>query len=96
MVAHNAVNQALIATAMGTCHLFCKLALKLSILRIISPCHLLVSGLGTEYFRVLLQSNCGVSVLDFTPRLDDLPPYVCLNRLNQVNNHFMRGTIYLR
>ncbi|WOG94492.1 hypothetical protein DCAR_0313788 [Daucus carota subsp. sativus] len=56
VVAHNAVNQALIATAMG---------------------------LGTEYFRVLLQSNCGVSVLDFTPRLDDLPPYVCLNRLNQ-------------
>ncbi|KAK1354620.1 putative 2-carboxy-D-arabinitol-1-phosphatase [Heracleum sosnowskyi] len=56
VVAHNAVNQALIATAMG---------------------------LGTEYFRVLLQSNCGVSVLDFTPRVDGLPPHVCLNRLNQ-------------
>lgn len=56
VVAHNAVNQALIATAIG---------------------------LGTEYFRVLLQSNCGVSVLDFTPRLDGLPPYICLNRLNQ-------------
>lgn len=49
---------------------------------------LFVSGLETEYFRVLLQSNCGVSVLDFTPRVDGLPPYVCLNRLNQVNNQF--------
>ncbi|CAL5432291.1 unnamed protein product [Camellia sinensis] len=46
VVAHNAVNQALIATAIG---------------------------LGTEYFRILLQSNCGVSVLDFTPRLEVTP-----------------------
>ncbi|KAK9126483.1 hypothetical protein Scep_015329 [Stephania cephalantha] len=56
VVAHNAVNQALVATAIG---------------------------LSTEYFRVLLQSNCGVSVLDFTPRLDDGSPHICLNRLNQ-------------
>jgi hypothetical protein len=41
-------------------------------------------GLGPEYFRQLLQSNCGVSVLDFTPRTSgDGPPYVCLDRLNQ-------------
>ncbi|KAM7496872.1 hypothetical protein LguiA_021286 [Lonicera macranthoides] len=56
VVAHNAVNQALVATAMG---------------------------LGTEYFRILLQSNCGVSVLDFTPRPEGGSPYICLNRLNQ-------------
>ncbi|CAL5332326.1 unnamed protein product [Camellia sinensis] len=46
VVAHNAVNQALVATAIG---------------------------LGTEYFRILLQSNCGVTVLDFTPRLEGTP-----------------------
>ncbi|CAL1404016.1 unnamed protein product [Linum trigynum] len=56
VVAHNAVNQALVATAIG---------------------------LGTEYFRILLQSNCGVSVLDFTPRAEGGSPYICLNRLNQ-------------
>ncbi|WCJ41721.1 2-carboxy-D-arabinitol-1-phosphatase [Euphorbia peplus] len=56
VVAHNAVNQALVATAIG---------------------------LGTEYFRILLQSNCGVSVLDFTPRTEGEPPFICLNRLNQ-------------
>ncbi|RZC82309.1 hypothetical protein C5167_045098 [Papaver somniferum] len=56
VVAHNAINQALVATAMG---------------------------LGTEYFRVLLQSNCGVSVLDFTPVDDSESPHICLNRLNQ-------------
>ncbi|MCO5574060.1 hypothetical protein L7F22_027837 [Adiantum nelumboides] len=57
VVAHNAVNQALVATA---------------------------TGLGPEYFRQLLQSNCGVSVLDFAPRtMGDGPPYVCLDRLNQ-------------
>eukprot|EP00271_Cylindrocystis_brebissonii_P015575 TRINITY_DN38507_c0_g1_i1.p1 TRINITY_DN38507_c0_g1~~TRINITY_DN38507_c0_g1_i1.p1 ORF type:complete len:603 (+),score=73.93 TRINITY_DN38507_c0_g1_i1:124-1932(+) len=63
VVAHNAVNQALVATA---------------------------TGLGPEYFRQLLQSNCGVSVLDFTPRRQQAGaehkqggPYVCLNRLNQ-------------
>ncbi|XP_010520410.1 PREDICTED: probable 2-carboxy-D-arabinitol-1-phosphatase [Tarenaya hassleriana] len=59
VVAHNAVNQALVATAIG---------------------------LGTEYFRVLLQSNCGVSVLDFTPRADGGSPHICLNRLNQTPN----------
>ncbi|CAK7329296.1 unnamed protein product [Dovyalis caffra] len=61
VVAHNAVNQALVATAIG---------------------------LGTEYFRILLQSNCGVSVLDFTPRIDggDGSPFICLNRLNQTPN----------
>ncbi|KAF8403226.1 hypothetical protein HHK36_011326 [Tetracentron sinense] len=59
VVAHNAVNQALVATAMG---------------------------LGTEYFRILLQSNCGVSVLDFTPRAEGRSPYICLNRLNQTPN----------
>ncbi|KAK6163504.1 hypothetical protein DH2020_000368 [Rehmannia glutinosa] len=56
VVAHNAVNQALVATAIG---------------------------LGTEYFRILLQSNCGVSVLDFTPRPEGGSQDICLNRLNQ-------------
>ncbi|KAI6669892.1 hypothetical protein NL676_004777 [Syzygium grande] len=56
VVAHNAVNQALVATAIG---------------------------LGTEYFRILLQSNCGVSVLDFTPGAEGRSPFICLNRLNQ-------------
>ncbi|KAE9620601.1 putative 2-carboxy-D-arabinitol-1-phosphatase [Lupinus albus] len=56
VVAHNAVNQALIATAIG---------------------------LGPEYFRSLLQSNCGVSVLDFIPRSEGGSPHICLNRLNQ-------------
>ncbi|MCD7464195.1 2-carboxy-D-arabinitol-1-phosphatase [Datura stramonium] len=56
VVAHNAVNQALVATAIG---------------------------LGTEYFRILLQSNCGVSVLDFTPQPEGGTPSICLNRLNQ-------------
>ncbi|OMO58363.1 Histidine phosphatase superfamily, clade-1 [Corchorus capsularis] len=59
VVAHNAVNQALVATAIG---------------------------LGTEYFRGLLQSNCGVSVLDFTPRAEGGSPHICLNRLNQTPN----------
>ncbi|AQK57377.1 putative 2-carboxy-D-arabinitol-1-phosphatase [Zea mays] len=56
VVAHNAVNQALVATSLG---------------------------LGAEHFRILLQSNCGASVLDFTPRAGGGPPTVCLNRLNQ-------------
>ncbi|KAF3321763.1 2-carboxy-D-arabinitol-1-phosphatase [Carex littledalei] len=56
VVAHNAVNQALVATALG---------------------------LGTEYFRILLQSNCGVSVIDFTPQVQGGTPNICLNRLNQ-------------
>eukprot|EP00252_Welwitschia_mirabilis_P008931 TRINITY_DN211_c0_g1_i1.p1 TRINITY_DN211_c0_g1~~TRINITY_DN211_c0_g1_i1.p1 ORF type:complete len:309 (+),score=42.82 TRINITY_DN211_c0_g1_i1:67-927(+) len=57
VVAHNAVNQALVSSALG---------------------------LGPQYFRVLLQSNCGVSVLDFTPNtIADQPPYISLNRLNQ-------------
>ncbi|KAL9247400.1 hypothetical protein vseg_020836 [Gypsophila vaccaria] len=64
VVAHNAVNQALVATAMG---------------------------LGTEYFRVLLQSNCGVSVLDFVPQGEDMCPYICLNRLNQTPNSPIAG-----
>ncbi|CAI9105554.1 OLC1v1004495C1 [Oldenlandia corymbosa var. corymbosa] len=59
VVAHNAVNQALVATAIG---------------------------LGTEYFRILLQSNCGVSVLDFTPQPEGGSPSICLNRLNQTPN----------
>jgi hypothetical protein len=41
-------------------------------------------GLGAKYFRILLQSNCGASVLDFTPRAGGGPPIVRLNRLNQV------------
>ncbi|XP_047974690.1 2-carboxy-D-arabinitol-1-phosphatase isoform X3 [Salvia hispanica] len=57
VVAHNAVNQALVATA--------------------------IVGLGTEYFRILLQSNCGVSVLDFTPDPEGGSPQICVNRLNQ-------------
>ncbi|VVB16817.1 unnamed protein product [Arabis nemorensis] len=64
VVAHNAINQALVATAIG---------------------------LGTEYFRRLLQSNCGVSVLDFTPRADGGSPHVCLNRLNQTPNSPLAG-----
>lgn len=58
VVAHNAVNQALVATAIG---------------------------LGTGFFRILLQSNCGVSVLDFTPSADGGSPHICLNRLNQAS-----------
>ncbi|KAF7152896.1 hypothetical protein RHSIM_Rhsim01G0207700 [Rhododendron simsii] len=65
VVAHNAVNQALVATAIG---------------------------LGTEYFRILLQSNCGVSVLDFTPRIEGGSPYICLNRLNQTPNSPVAGS----
>lgn len=42
------------------------------------------AGLGTEYFRILLQSNCGVSVLDFIPKFDGGRPDISLNRLNQV------------
>lgn len=59
VVAHNAVNQALVATAIG---------------------------LGTNYFRILLQSNCGVSVLDFSPQPQGGSPHVRLNRLNQTPN----------
>ncbi|WOL02269.1 2-carboxy-D-arabinitol-1-phosphatase-like [Canna indica] len=59
VVAHNAVNQALVATAIG---------------------------LGTRYFRILLQSNCGVSVIDFTPKPRGGPPLICINRLNQTPN----------
>uniref|UniRef100_A0A803PTD1 2-carboxy-D-arabinitol-1-phosphatase n=1 Tax=Cannabis sativa TaxID=3483 RepID=A0A803PTD1_CANSA len=65
VVAHNAVNQALVSTAIG---------------------------LGTEYFRVLLQSNCGVSVLDFTPRIEGGSPFVCLDRLNQTPNSPVGGS----
>ncbi|XP_020250081.1 tubby-like F-box protein 7 isoform X1 [Asparagus officinalis] len=36
-----------------------------------------------DYFRVMLQSNCGVSVLDFTRKPRDDSPHVCINRLNQ-------------
>ncbi|XP_020246543.1 2-carboxy-D-arabinitol-1-phosphatase [Asparagus officinalis] len=64
VVAHNAVNQALVATALG---------------------------LGTDYFRVLLQSNCGVSVLDFTPKPRGDSPHVCINRLNQTPNSPIAG-----
>lgn len=56
VVAHNVVNQALVATSFG---------------------------LEAEYFRVLLQSNCGVSVLNFTPRQEGDSPQICLNLLNQ-------------
>jgi hypothetical protein len=41
-------------------------------------------GLGSKYFWILLQSNCGASVLDFTPQAGGGPPNVRLNRLNQV------------
>ena len=88
VVAHNAVNQALVATAIGTVsHLIVNLVLYYV------NCHFQCSffpfsfwqlGLETEYFRILLQSNCGASVLDFTPQADGGPPYICLNRLNQV------------
>lgn len=100
MVAHNAVNQALVATAIGTLCLFCKLTGKYmkTLNDIFFSCLLSVSnlsGLGTEYFRVLLQSNCGVSVLDFTPRLEGGSPYICLNRLNQVYGNFMLCNLFL-
>ncbi|CAL5404974.1 unnamed protein product [Camellia sinensis] len=62
VVAHNAVNQALVATAIG---------------------------LGTEYFRILLQSNCGVTVLDFTPRLED--PKFTYCSWNGSENEYKRG-----
>ncbi|XP_061355064.1 probable 2-carboxy-D-arabinitol-1-phosphatase [Gastrolobium bilobum] len=64
VVAHNAVNQALVATAIG---------------------------LGAEYFRTLLQSNCGVSVLDFIPRSEGGSPHICLNRLNQTPGSPLAG-----
>ncbi|XP_028190432.1 probable 2-carboxy-D-arabinitol-1-phosphatase [Glycine soja] len=64
VVAHNAVNQALVATAIG---------------------------LGPEYFRTLLQSNCGVSVLDFIPRSEGGSPHICLNRLNQTPGSSIAG-----
>lgn len=35
---------------------------------------------------MLLQINCGASVLDFTPQTGGGPPSVCLNRLNQTPN----------
>jgi hypothetical protein len=56
------------------------------------------AGLGTEYFRILLQSNCGVSVLDFTPRPEGGSPLICLNRLNQVYDTFLdrnNGKLYI-
>eukprot|EP00899_Mesostigma_viride_P008350 jgi/Mesvir1/17516/Mv08770-RA.1 len=69
VVAHNAVIQALVATALG---------------------------IGPSYFRTILQSNCGVSVLDFTPPFSKAgsrgaaggsgataPPTVMAERLNQ-------------
>ncbi|KAK6163507.1 hypothetical protein DH2020_000371 [Rehmannia glutinosa] len=65
VVAHNAVNQALVATSIG---------------------------LGTEYFRILLQSNCGVSVLDFTPRPEGGSQDICLNRLNQTPSSPLAGS----
>ncbi|BBM98079.1 2-carboxy-D-arabinitol-1-phosphatase [Marchantia polymorpha subsp. ruderalis] len=66
VVAHNAVNQALVATA---------------------------TGLGPRYFRYLLQSNCGVSVLDFNPRTaaEGLPPHVSLERLNHTPTSALSG-----
>lgn len=84
VVAHNAVNQALIATALGTT--FSSNGNDyLGHLIFTSSCRFLIVGLGTEYFRILLQSNCGVSVLDVTPGADGGSPNICLNRLNQVN-----------
>lgn len=90
VVAHNAVNQALVATAIGTPSFYSSNLIKVHdshfMLRTIQVFFLPLcqSGLGTEYFRVLLQSNCGVSVLDFTPKPEGGSPNICLNRLNQV------------
>ncbi|CAL5356053.1 unnamed protein product [Camellia sinensis] len=69
VVAHNAVNQALVATAIG---------------------------LGTEYFRILLQSNCGVTVLDFTPRLETPNSPIAAGssggrKTKHVENEYKRG-----
>lgn len=54
------------------------------------------SGLGTEYFRTLVQSNCGVSVLDFTPHAEGGSPYICLNRLNQVLKKIINNFLHCR
>ncbi|KAG6549762.1 hypothetical protein Mapa_008743 [Marchantia paleacea] len=65
VVAHNAVNQALVGTA---------------------------TGLGPMYFRYLVQSNCGVSVLDFSPRrAAEGPPHVSLERLNHTPTSPLSG-----
>lgn len=56
LVAHNAVLQALVCTALGV---------------------------GPSYFRHLLQSNCGVSVLDFGPPEIAGDPCVVIERLNE-------------
>lgn len=56
LVAHNAVLQALVCTALGV---------------------------GPRYFRHLLQSNCGVSVLDFGPPQIAGDPCVAIERLNE-------------
>lgn len=91
MVAHNAVNQALLATAIGIIPfsvvdvpecLFEHTFLPFSYFEFFFWKK--KKGLGTEYFRTFVQSNCGVSVLDFTPHADGGSPYICLNRLNQV------------
>ncbi|KAF9591144.1 hypothetical protein IFM89_002099 [Coptis chinensis] len=73
VVAHNAINQALVATAIGI----------FSITPFLLKCFLCQLGLGTEYFRNLIQSNCGVTVLEFSPQAEEESPHVCLNRLNQ-------------
>ncbi|KAG8484828.1 hypothetical protein CXB51_021158 [Gossypium anomalum] len=96
VVAHNAVNQALVATAIGNSYIYLLRRVrgnvgsnwcrrnrrKRSVFTYVFT-FVDVSGLGTEYFRILLQSNCGVSVLDFIPRPDGGSPLICLNRLNQ-------------
>ncbi|KAJ8749946.1 hypothetical protein K2173_013861 [Erythroxylum novogranatense] len=85
VVAHNAVNQALVATAIGTIFFLC-FGFEFTLFYLYLPCVPIQLGLGTEYFRILLQSNCGVSVLDFTPRPEGGSPFICLNRLNQTPN----------
>lgn len=94
VVAHNAVNQALVATALGIvflCFVQFNVNVIIKLKFFILVWFLLHVGLGTEYFRFLLQSNCGVSVLDFTPKTEGGSPEICLNRLNQVYNLIQTG-----
>ncbi|KAL5974567.1 hypothetical protein ACLOJK_031237 [Asimina triloba] len=92
VVAHNAVNQALVATAIGIVlslfsFLFVVYRLRGRNTMEFSFKFLHVkSGLGTKYFRILLQSNCGVSVLDFNPQPEGGSPKVSRMMLLQTPN----------
>ncbi|CAI5503638.1 unnamed protein product [Closterium sp. Naga37s-1] len=67
VVAHNAVNQALVATATGNPRSEGRSVVVVVHNAVKQALVATATGLGPEYFRLLLQSNCGVSVLDFVP-----------------------------